>query len=194
VIDTEPGSGAVIERGSTVVLRVSRGVEQVEVPDVVGESEDNARSALEGAGLRGGEVTERESADEEPGTVLEQDPAAGERLDRGSAVDLVVAAAPPEVAVPDVVGMTEDEARTALEDAGFAARVRDQTVTDPAQDGVVQDQAPDPGEQRPEGSTIRIAVGRLGEATPTPSPTVGVPNGTSLHRDRPVGRDAQVVS
>ena len=171
VIATEPTSGSVVERGTTVVVRASRGVEQVAVPDVVGDSEDSARSALESAGLRAGEVSESESTDEEPGTVLEQDPAAGGEVDRGSAVNLVVAAAPPDVSVPDVVGMDEDEATTALEDAGFVVRVRDQEVTDPDEDGVVQDQAPGPGEQRPEGTTIRIAVGRAAEPTATPTPT-----------------------
>jgi eukaryotic-like serine/threonine-protein kinase len=172
VIDTEPGSGSVVERGSTVVLRVSRGVEQVVVPEVIGDSEDEARSKLEAAGLRAGEVTEEENADEEPGTVLEQDPAAGREVDTGAAVDLVVAAPPPEVEVPDVVDLPEDEASDELEAEGFEVRVRDQTVTDEEQDGVVLDQAPDPGEERPEGSTIRITVGRFEEATPTPSPTV----------------------
>jgi beta-lactam-binding protein with PASTA domain/predicted Ser/Thr protein kinase len=168
VIDTQPGSGSVIEVGSPVTMRVSRGVEQVEVPNLVGQSEDDARNALQDAGLSVGEVTEQESADEEPGTVLEQDPAAGEQVDRDSSVGLVVAAEPPDVAVPDVVDLTEEEATATLEDAGFEVRVRDQPATSPDQEGVVLDQAPDPGEERPEGSTIRIAVGRL-EATPTPT-------------------------
>jgi beta-lactam-binding protein with PASTA domain/predicted Ser/Thr protein kinase len=170
-IGTQPGPGSVIERGTTVVLQVSRGPEQVEVPDVVGEGEEDARSALDDAGLRVGEVTEEESPDEEPGTVLEQDPAAGDRVDRDESVDLVVAAAPPDVAVPDVVDLAEDEAVAALEDAGFEVRVRDQPATAPDQEGVVLDQAPDAGEERPEGSTIRISVGRL-EATPEPTATV----------------------
>jgi eukaryotic-like serine/threonine-protein kinase len=170
VIDTQPGGGSVIERGSTVVMRVSRGVEQVEVPDVVGDTEDDARSALGDAGLRVGQVTEEENPDEEPGTVLEQDPAAGDQVDSDTAVDLVVAAEPPDVEIPDVVDLTEDEAVAALEDAGFEVRVRDRPVTTPDEEGVVLDQAPDAGEERPEGSTIRIAVGRL-DATPTPTPT-----------------------
>ena len=160
-----------VERGTTVVLVVSRGVEQVAVPDVVGDSEDEARSELEDAGLRAGDVTEQENADEEPGTVLEQAPAPGGEVDRGSAVNLVVAAPPPEVEVPDVLDLSEDEATSQLENAGFQVDVNDQTVTDPADDGLVQDQAPDPGEERPEGSTIRITVGRLEEATPTATAT-----------------------
>ena len=168
VIGTTPPGGTTIERGSTVVLDVSRGREQVEVPDVVGESEDNARSALEGAGLRVGKVTE-EASEEEPGTVIEQSPAGGEKVARDEAVDLVVARA---VAVPDVVDSTEEEATATLEDAGFEVRVREQTVTDTAQDGVVLDQSPAPDEERRQGSRVTIVVGRLdAAATPTPTPT-----------------------
>ena len=170
VVSTQPGPGSVIERGTTVTMQVSRGPEQVDVPNVVGQSEDNARSALQSAGLSVGEVTERESADEDPGTVLEQDPAAGASADTGSAVDLVVAQPPPDVAIPDVVDMTEEEARAALVGAGFKVAIRDQDTSSPDEDGVVLDQAPDPGDERPAGSTVRLAVGRL-NATPTPTPT-----------------------
>jgi eukaryotic-like serine/threonine-protein kinase len=167
VIETTPQGGTTIERGSAVVLQVSRGREQVEVPDVVGESEANARTELEGAGLRVGEVTE-EASEEEPGTVIEQDPAAGEQAASDTAVSLVIAR---PVEVPDVVDSTEDEARATLEEAGFEVRVREQTVTDEAQDGVVLDQSPAAGEERRSGSRVTIVVGRLEAATPTPTPT-----------------------
>jgi beta-lactam-binding protein with PASTA domain/tRNA A-37 threonylcarbamoyl transferase component Bud32 len=171
VVDTSPPQGSLIERGSPVTLRVSRGPAQVAVPDVIGETEDNARSALEAAGLRVGEVTAKETVDEDPGTVLEQSPAKGKTVAEGSAVTLTVAKAPPDVTVPDVVDQTEDEARRMLEGAGFEVRVRDQTVTDETQDGVVLDQSPQGLEKRPKGSRVRIVVGQLGTATPTPTPT-----------------------
>jgi serine/threonine-protein kinase len=168
VIGTTPPGGTTIERGSTVILEVSRGREQAKVPDVVGESEANARSEIEGTGLRVGEVTE-EASEEESGTVIEQTPAAGESVDRGEAVDLVVARGVP---VPDVVDSTEEEATATLEDAGFEVRVREQTVTDPAQDGVVLEQSPAPDEERRQGSRVTIVVGRAeAAATPTPTPT-----------------------
>jgi serine/threonine-protein kinase len=167
VIATQPPGGTVIERGTTVTLQVSRGPEQAEVPDVVGQTEDNARSALESANLRVGEVTEEES-DEEAGTVIDQSPAAGEEVDRDSAVDLTVAAPTP---VPDVVDMTEDEAVAALEEAGFDVRVRDQETAVPEEDGVVLEQNPPADEERSQGSRVTIIVGRLAEATPTPTPT-----------------------
>jgi eukaryotic-like serine/threonine-protein kinase len=167
VVETAPPAGTTLERGSQVTLRVSRGPEQVAVPDVTGESEDNARSALEGAGLRVGKITQEESG-EAPGTVIEQSPAAGEEVDKGDAVDLTVAE---PTAIPDVVDMTEEEAQSALEDAGFEVRVREQAVTDPAEDGIVLEQSPAAGEERRQGSRVTIVVGGVAEATATPSPT-----------------------
>jgi serine/threonine-protein kinase len=167
-VGTSPPAGTTLERGSEVTLQVSRGPEQIEVPDVTGDSEDNARSALEGAGLRVGEITRQES-DEAPGTVIEQSPAAGEQVDKGAAVDLTVAQ---PTAIPDVVDLTEEEAQAELEDAGFEVRVRDQAITDPADEGMVLDQSPAAGEERRQGSRVTIIVGRAApEATATPSPT-----------------------
>jgi eukaryotic-like serine/threonine-protein kinase len=167
VVDSSPPAGTTLERGSQVTLQVSRGPEQVEVPDVTGDSEDNARSALEGLGLRVGKIT-REESGEAPGTVIEQSPAAGEQVDEGSAVGLTVAE---PTAIPDVVDLTEEEAQTELEDAGFEVRVREEAVTDPAEDGIVLEQSPPAGEERRQGSRVTIVVGRIAEATPTPSPT-----------------------
>jgi serine/threonine-protein kinase len=171
VISVNPPEGASIERGSTVTLTVSSGPRQVEVPDVLGVSEDEARNRLEGAGLQV-ETEERETPDEEPGTVLEQNPAAGASVDAGSTVTLTLAEAPPDVAVPELLNLTEDEARAALEDAGFDVRRVREVVTDPNQVGRVIDQSPAAGEQRPEGSRVTITVGRAAPSpTPTPTPT-----------------------
>jgi beta-lactam-binding protein with PASTA domain len=167
VVATSPPAGTTLERGSEVTLQVSRGPEQVEVPDVTGDSEDNARSALEGAGLRVGEIT-REQSGEAPGTVIEQSPAAGEQVDKGDAVDLTVAQATP---IPDVVDLTEEEAQAELEEAGFEVTVRDEAITDPADEGIVLDQTPAAGEERRQGSRVTIVVGRAAAATATPSPT-----------------------
>jgi eukaryotic-like serine/threonine-protein kinase len=167
VISTTPAVGTLIERGTTVTLTVSKGKEQVDVPKVTGETEDDARSAIEGAGLRVGTVT-REESTEDPGTVIAQSPAAGKQAAKGSAVDLTVAKA---VKVPDVVDQPEDDATKSLEDAGFKVRVQDRPTTNPDEDGVVLEQSPQGDEERPKGSRVTIIVGRLGTATPTPTPT-----------------------
>jgi len=167
VISTTPAVGTLVERGTTVTLTVSKGKEQAVVPDVGGETEDNARSAIEAAGLQVGKVTQEES-DQDPGTVIAQSPAAGKKVAKGSAVTLTVAKA---VKVPDVVDETEEDATNALEDAGFKVRVRDRTTTATDEDGVVLEQSPAGDEERPKGSQVTIIVGRLGTTTPTPTPT-----------------------
>jgi serine/threonine-protein kinase len=130
VVSTSPPENSQLEKGRTVVLVVSSGPEQVDVPDVTGKSESAARSDLESAGLRA-DVREEESGAADPGTVLRQAPGSGARVDKGSSIALVVAKAPPappEVAVPDVVDDTVEDARAALRDAGFEVRVRRETV------------------------------------------------------------------
>ena len=85
-----------------MTLVVSSGPEQVAVPNVVGQSEDEARATLEAAGFKVGD-SDQETDDEDPGTVLAQNPARGPRrqgLD-GHAHGRQGAA---KVAVPDVTG------------------------------------------------------------------------------------------
>jgi eukaryotic-like serine/threonine-protein kinase len=171
VIEASPPQGSLLQRGQTVTLVVSSGPEEVAVPDVVGKDRDAATESLTSAGLRPS-FSERETADEEPGTVLEQTPRAGEKAAKDSEVKLVVAKAPPDVQVPEVLNQPRQNARDALHAAGFRVREREQPVTDPAQDGVVVQQSPEAGGTAPKGSRVTIVVGKLStKPTPTPSPS-----------------------
>jgi serine/threonine-protein kinase len=94
---------------------------QVAVPVVVGQTEAAARTAIEGAGLKVGTVETKASTTVEQGLIIESDPSAGASLDEGSEVNLVVSGGPDTIAVPNVVGLTEDRARSTLEQAGFTS-------------------------------------------------------------------------
>ena len=175
VISTSPPEGSQVEKGSTVTLVVSSGPQRVSVPDVVGKQEDEARSTLEAAGLRA-DVSQQESTDKDPGTVLKQDPGPGGKVDKGSAVKLVVAKAPPDVDVPDVVDEKQSDAEKALKDAGFHVRVRHDDVNTLDQDGIVVSQDPSGGVKLKKGSKVTIHVGRFNpplnpEPTTTPTPS-----------------------
>ncbi len=93
--------------------------------------------------------------------MLSQDPGAGQQAARGSTVGIVLATAPPEVDVPDVTGLTEGEARDALDDAGLDVQTQTDTVSDEAQDGVVLRQSPDGGDSAREGATVTIILGEF---------------------------------
>jgi beta-lactam-binding protein with PASTA domain/predicted Ser/Thr protein kinase len=166
VISVSPLEGATVDKGTRVRLVVSRGVQPIAVPDVVGKDFAEARGLLEGAGLK--VVRRDEESDRKPGTVTAQDPKAGAKARKGDSVTLTVAKG---VEVPDVTDLPVDEARSRLEAAGFQVREIDQPTTDPARDGVVVAQAPAAGQERPQGATVRIRIGRAAAPTPTPTPT-----------------------
>jgi beta-lactam-binding protein with PASTA domain/predicted Ser/Thr protein kinase len=178
VIETRPAARTPVNVGTTVTMVVSRGREQVTVPDVVGDQRDVARANLEDRDLRV-DITEQESTDKDPGTVLAQDPAAGTKISKGDTVTLTVAKEPSEVAVPDVRGAAVNDALDALTEAGFRPRQTTVAVDTADEDGFVVDQDPGPGQRRKKGSRVTIQVGRFddsglnpeGDATPEPTPT-----------------------
>jgi beta-lactam-binding protein with PASTA domain len=92
VIAQDPEAGTELERGSTVTLTVSSGIEEVEVPDVVGLTGRDAERQLRAAGLvparRETEVTDPA----QDGQVIDQRPGAGVQLERGREVVIVVGA------------------------------------------------------------------------------------------------------
>lgn len=157
VVAQSPQAGAEVEGDSVVRLNVSGGPGPVAVPDVTGLPAADAVSRLEAAGLRA-ETGEVES-DEPRGAVVAQEPVAGVEVERGSSVRLDVSAGPAPVAVPDVVGLPEDEATTQIEDLGFRVRVVEETAPDPAQVGTVLRQVPPAGREAPAGTQVTIVVG-----------------------------------
>jgi eukaryotic-like serine/threonine-protein kinase len=169
VSSTTPQSGATVERGSEVEVRFASG--NVEVPDVVGTDIEKARENLEARGFEVAEPSEREAADEAPGTVLSQTPAAdGETVRYGSRVDLVIAAAPGPVTVPNVTGHTLENAQTTLAEAGFGIEPTTE-ASDSVPEGQVIRTEPAANEAAERGSTIVIVVSSGPEATPSPTPT-----------------------
>jgi beta-lactam-binding protein with PASTA domain len=169
VISQDPSGRSQAQQGTTVRLEVSTGPEQVSVVDVTGKSEDDARSALEAAGFKVA-VQQQESADEDPGTVLSQNPSGGQAA-RGSTVTITVAIEPKQIAVPDVVGRSQNQATKTLSGEGFEVGVEEVAVDTPDDDGVVQKQSPAGDKKVDRGSTVTITVGRFDPAL-NPDPTV----------------------
>jgi eukaryotic-like serine/threonine-protein kinase len=177
VISTDPSAGIVVQVGSPVTVFVSSGPAQINVPELVGQSQKGAEAALSSAGLALGAITPQVSASQTPGTVLSQSPSAQASLPAGGKVNLVVAQAPKEVAVPSVVGQSEAQASAALGGAGFTPRTTTVTTAEAAQVGMVLKQSPAAGHQAPKGSTVTISIGVAAPTTPT-TPTTTTPTTT----------------
>jgi serine/threonine-protein kinase len=159
-IRTEPEAGEPLERNSRVTLVLSEGPVRVEVPDVVGRTQAEAESLVRADGLV--PVVDERASERPEGEVVAQSPDGGASLPREGRVELAVSSGPPTVRVPDVIGMTEGEARAAIEERGLQVDIRRPRTQDPEEDGRVVDQRPGPSAEREEGRTVLILVARLG--------------------------------
>ena len=158
VIRTDPSEGRPVDRRSEVTLFVSSGPEQVVVPDVTGQDETSAVTALRGKGLS---AVVREKASTEPqGTVVSQSPAGGLQVDQGTSVTIFVSNGK-VLEVPDVTGLSQADGESQLEDAGFRPSVRTRQTELPEEEGTVLSQSPRGGAERREGSTVTLTVGEL---------------------------------
>jgi eukaryotic-like serine/threonine-protein kinase len=156
-IRTSPSGGTTAEVGSRVLLFVSTGPRQVEVPDVVDLARESAEATLNRAGL-GFTISEEES-DQEPGTVIAQDPVGGTVVDKGSRVNLTVAKEPETVDVPNVVGFSRATAEDTLRDVGLQPVIVEEETEDPDEVDQVLRQSPGPGADVDPRSEVEIVVG-----------------------------------
>jgi beta-lactam-binding protein with PASTA domain/predicted Ser/Thr protein kinase len=171
VIGTEPSAEAEVQEGSVITLLVSSGPAPVHVPDVVGETVEAAEATLTNAELVLGAVTKQVSSSQPAGTVLAQTPATGNSVRAGTKVNVTVAKAPREVAVPTVVGAAEAVALAHLKHDGFVPNTEDRATSEQAQVGVVLEQSPEGGGRARKGTTVTIVVGKLGAPTTTTTTT-----------------------
>jgi serine/threonine-protein kinase len=159
VIAQSPEPDARVLKGSTVLVKVSKGSRPVTVPSVVNELYESAASQLQAAGFA--VARENVDSDEPKDVVVSQNPAGGASASRGATVTLSVSKGPKTSTVPDVTSQAEEDAIQELEQAGFEVSVQDEETTDPNSDGIVLSQTPAGGTRAKPRSVVTIVVGRL---------------------------------
>ncbi|GAA3628659.1 Stk1 family PASTA domain-containing Ser/Thr kinase [Streptomyces chitinivorans] len=175
VCRTDPAAGAEVEEGETITLIMSKGPSEVEVPDVVGETADDAEQELKEAGF---EVKRETEVSEQPaGTVTEQDPGSGESAKPGTTVTITVATEDPRPTLPPVVGQDFEAARKQLQDAGFTNISRAEQENGEQAPNTVLKQDP-PGNQKVEADTpitLIVAKAPAEEQVAVPAIAAGTP-------------------
>jgi len=161
VFQQSPKGGVSAARGSTVTIQVAKGG-TVQIPNVVNQNVNTATNTIQGAGLS--EQTNNVANNAASGTVLSESPAAGTKVAQGSTVVLTVSSGPATVAVPDVTGISQDQAANELGQAGFTVSVVSEPSSQP-QDQVISTN-PAAGTQEPKGSTVVLYVSS-GQSTTT---------------------------
>jgi beta-lactam-binding protein with PASTA domain len=158
VISQTPGNGTAVASGSAVDLAVSSGAAPVKVPNVVGLTQANAKAAISTALLSVGTITTATSDTVPAGVVISQTPGGGTEVSQGSAVALSVSSGPASVTVPNVVGLTQANAESAIVAAGLTVGAVTTATSDSVPAGNVINQTPGSGTAVTSGSAVDLAV------------------------------------
>lgn len=153
VLSTDPAGKSEVEAGATITLVPSLGPKRVTVPKVEGLSEADARAAIADAGLNVGKVSRIPSGEVERDKTIRTTPDVGERVKEGSKITLMISAG---MVMPDVNGMTKDEAAAYLTEQGFQVQVNE--VTDDAEPCTVIAQTPRAKAEVDKGAVAQITV------------------------------------
>ena len=188
VFRQDPEAGERVDRGSPVNLFVSTGPPKTKVPEVVGETSEDAAAALAEAGLKARVV--RIFSGEEAGTVTAQNPPPGTLVEEGTRVRINVSKGKEPLQVPSVVGQPYETASSILQGAGFEVVRRFVDSTQPK--GTVVSQSPVGNSLAPEGSTVTLAVSK-GPTTSTVPEVTSQDEATARATLRRSGFQVQVV-
>jgi serine/threonine-protein kinase len=172
VFKQAPAADTDLKRGDTVSYWVSTGKPQATVPDLSGMTQTDATNAITAAGLKLGTVTQQTSTTVPAGSVVSQDPAADEKVDKGETVSIVVSSGSPSpsptptpttspttsgVAVPNVLGVDSSTAEQQLTALGLQAAYRQKPNTGQPS-GTVVNIRPAAGTVVPAGSTVLLVI------------------------------------
>ena len=154
VISTSPAADTSVKRATPVAMVISQGRQPIQVTDWTGKPADQAIKALTDAKLKVDATMQNWSDTVPKGSVISQAPATG-TLFLGDPVVLVVSKGPQFVAVPDVFGKQDSEAKALLEGLGFKVKIERSLG---GLFGLVRAQSIPAGTPAPSGSTITLVV------------------------------------
>ncbi len=168
VILQDPAADTLKTEGTKINLTVSKGMEQVEVPDFTNMTVDEAKEKAKEYGLELDAMPADYSPDIEVNKIMSQDPVAGTMVDKGSKVQYVISLGTESITVPNVVSYKEADAVAMLDEAGFKVEI-EKMYSEFAAEGVVIDQTPKSG-KHDKGTVVKLAVSMGPEPKPEPEP------------------------
>ena len=171
IVSQDPEAGQTIKTGSTIKVNVSKGMGDGSVPNLVGMMEDDLSEFLEGTGFELGAVTQQAS-DKPEGTVLKQTPGAGEEVEKGTKIDVVVSdGSKAKGTVPSLLGYSVSEAQSLLANEGLKLGNVSSEYSSSYGDGEIIYQQYKAGTKLTKNSTVSVTIskGKKPESTTTPA-------------------------
>ena len=160
VVETDPPSGTMVAPGSTVKAKISSGSDSVIVPDnLINMSPEEAKQAVEALGLVWQLSSDQVASDTvESGKIAQVNPSPGSKVKKGQTITGTVSSGTKSVTVPDLTGMTQDQAREALAAKGL--KVGSVLTSDDAsqREGLVLFSSPEAGTSVNKGESVSITL------------------------------------
>ena len=192
VISSDPATGDGAREGGAVAVIVSKGPERYAVPDVAGQSPQQASAAISAAGLVPG-ATEQAFDNAVPsGSVVRTDPQAGAQVKKGTSVAIIVSRGPKPIEVPDLVGRKITKAEAMLADLGLAPAITSTFSEDVPKNEVIA-QTPAPGTVVNSGGTVSLTVSKGPPPVTVPN-LVDMPRAKALSTLKRLGLKPKVVA
>lgn len=157
VISQDPKGDSKQAKGTKINLTVSKGTQEITVPDLTGKTAEEAQKALTVSGLKYAKGAAEYSDSVEKDHVVRQDIAAGETVAKDTVVTYYLSLGSEGTSVPNVVGQREGAATTTLNNAGFYVNA-DYAPSDTVESGLVISQSPAAGEKLKDGESVNIVV------------------------------------
>lgn len=157
VLTQTPPGGTTEQKNTTITLDISAGPRVARVPNVVGQTQQQAQVAIENAGFELGDVSERDN-EAARGTVLSMSPEPNTEVRLPAVVSVVVSGGPSQVDVPDVAGRSLPEARMIIESAGLVSGEVETDTLSMLPPGTVISQSPSSGMRASPGSRVSLRL------------------------------------
>ncbi len=171
IVSQDPSPGDEIKTGSTITVSISKGLGDGSVPNLVGKKESELSSYLKAAGFELGSVTSEASSKPE-GYVISQSPKAGEEVEKGTSISVVVSdGSKSKSTVPYLVGQSQSSARSALASAGLKLGSVGSDYSDTYKAGTVMWQQYDANSKLSKGSKVSVKISKGPKPTETTKPS-----------------------
>ncbi|KUO21496.1 Stk1 family PASTA domain-containing Ser/Thr kinase [Streptomyces dysideae] len=159
VLEQDPELGQEVEKGSTITLTVAKAEEKSTVPDVTGQTCDEAKARMTESDLVGNCVEVPTTDPNQNGKVISTSPEPGRQIDKNSSVTINIGKVQQKTRVPDVRNKTVGEAKQILNAAGFT-NIQFANGSDQSDTAFVIDQDPKDGKEvdDPAGTTVTLAT------------------------------------
>lgn len=161
VISENPISGNKVKKNSTVSLLVSSGPGKTDVSDYVGYDKDTAKKLVQNAGYKNVVMQGIASTSVPAGEITKQNPATGDKvITKDTVMELTYSTGPPTESVPDLTGLTKNDAAATLKNQGLNAQFSDGDYSDTIPKGNVSDQDPKSGSAVQQGSVVNVYLSK----------------------------------